>query len=259
MKKFILPILLLLSTNCFAVDTLTNGLILHYKFDEGSGSTTNDFSATNADGTLNGTAGFSTTVPTAITYTNPYSLTLPALGDYVAIPVSSTFDFSFPFSVSTWYRTANVGGNDSGGMIFFRGITGHNNVFISVSNAGTIRFVYRDASDVNKFDITSTAQISNNTWYRITCTYDGTTALIYVNNNVVKTGTGSGFIAALANTGTCRISHSSTTFRLTGFFEDYRVYNRALSQAEVVLLANGGQYYEMNQIYAGQFYQGTIS
>lgn len=77
-----------------------------------------------------------------------------------------------------------------------------------------------------------------NTWTHITCTYDGTTMRMYVNGTDIGTTTLSSFSPNIANP--FRIGAGATegggNFWFPGLIDDVRVYDRALSAAEVATL-----------------------
>ncbi|MBF0217404.1 MAG: LamG domain-containing protein, partial [Candidatus Omnitrophica bacterium] len=97
--------------------------------------------------------------------------------------------------------------------------------FMGTQADGTL-FSYRD---------TAASLTTADTWYNISLTYDGTTLLVYVNNTLVLNQavsmTGMNFDAdvLLGN----RRSDNST---LTGEMKNVRVFNRALSAAEIAAL-----------------------
>jgi hypothetical protein len=80
--------------------------------------------------------------------------------------------------------------------------------------------------------------VSPNVWYYITLSNDGTTSKIYVNGTIVKSENVTGSITT--NTSDIILGRCLTgsLYPLDGKLDDVRIYNRALSDAEVTALYN---------------------
>ena len=78
----------------------------------------------------------------------------------------------------------------------------------------------------NSYD--TTTAINDGTWKFIAITYDGSSLLQYVNATLAKTST-SVTLATTLSHGDIGRSRSSTT----GYYSDFRVYNRALTSTEI--------------------------
>ena len=75
-----------------------------------------------------------------------------------------------------------------------------------------------------------------NTWVHVVVWYDGTTMKFYVNNSMVNSGALGPLNTTL--TGTGYFGTRSGSDSLPGLIDDIRIYNRALSVAEISLLYN---------------------
>jgi len=78
-----------------------------------------------------------------------------------------------------------------------------------------------------------TASLPINTWSHIATTYDGANQRFYVNGILVGTTPGAGSITV--SNGALRIggNNSSTGEFFQGFIDEVRIYNRALSAADI--------------------------
>jgi len=74
------------------------------------------------------------------------------------------------------------------------------------------------------------------TWYYVTCTYDGTTRRIYVDGVEMNSGT----IAAPLSVSAYRIGWTDSSAAVNGTIDEVRVYNRSLSQEEIINDMQGG-------------------
>ena len=77
-----------------------------------------------------------------------------------------------------------------------------------------------------------TASLALNAWTHLAVTYDGSNLRLYVNGTLVRTTAMSGSMAA--STGVLRLGGNSVWGEwFSGLMDDVRIYNRALSTAEV--------------------------
>jgi hypothetical protein len=76
------------------------------------------------------------------------------------------------------------------------------------------------------------ANLALNTWTHLALTYDGATMRIYVNGLLVNSRSASG--AVLTSSGALRIGGNGVWGEyFAGTIDEVRVYNRALTQAEI--------------------------
>jgi hypothetical protein len=84
--------------------TLNDGLVGYWKLDAGSGTTATDSSGYGNNGTLTNGPTWSSTVPSAITFTNPYSLSFDGVNDYVSVGAV----ISPTLTVSAWVKVGTI-------------------------------------------------------------------------------------------------------------------------------------------------------
>ncbi|HLP50638.1 MAG TPA: immunoglobulin domain-containing protein [Chitinophagales bacterium] len=82
----------------------------------------------------------------------------------------------------------------------------------------------------------TTPVLNSSTWYHAVCTYDGATVKIYINGALVLSTAATGNIAN--NTAPLRFgADQSGANTLNGFMDEIRIYNRALTESEIGLVA----------------------
>lgn len=209
--------------------------IAYWKFDDGSGTSPDDSGASNITASfLTPNPSWSTDVPSAITFDDPYSLDFTGSGDGVSIswPAGLNFAATDPRSFSFWYKpTAN---GEAGGTMA-RIISWSSDQFEIAGTDGsnsTHRIAYYDgnwhSTDIN---------LSLGTWYHVTFTYDGTTAKFYIGEELQDEHA----LAGRALSGTMMIGNrvQNPNEGINGLIDDVRVYNYALNSTQVGNLASG--------------------
>jgi len=219
-------------------NNITNGLVAYYPLDEGTGTTTADASVNDNNGTFS---------ESGITWVTPGLLGNSAInadgapGGRISI---GTFDPVGPegeFTLSLWARCVGIG-NVAQGLIGKRDGWGDNDV---------IRFTFAIWSN-NQLNLTSyvdgaysaggviTPYISR--WAHLAATFDDPNVTFYVNGQDVGSGT---LTLGTATDATMTIGNtmsetawpqSPETFN--GDIDEVRIYNRALTQAEIAYLAD---------------------
>ncbi len=150
---------------------------------------------------------------------------LGSTGGYIQASQAGELSFAnlAPFSYSVWLNSGtatnlnliSVGGNNSGGnnAIYTFG----NNLQIDIGGTRT-----------------GTVTWANNIWIHFSATFDGTTVRTFGNGRLNATGTGA---SQTASSSVFQIGLSGRALA----FDDFRIYNRALSIAEVAGVYNESQ------------------
>jgi type II secretory pathway pseudopilin PulG len=233
---------------------VVSGLVGHWKFDEATSTQAYDFSGNGNGGTL--TNGPTRTASSSCKLGN--CLSFDGDNDYVMVgdPASGTLDPTSEYSLSAWLKytiTTSYGfiisksnGGLGGGYELFR-----------KTGSGAIRFSSCDAAGScsgGYFDIFTPLSYNDGSWHHITATAEtNSTAKIYVDGTLVEE---SGTITQdnIANAFNLFIGARSTggSVPFNGSIDDVRVYNRALSAAEVKQLYS-------NRIYTRSFTVDNVS
>ena len=213
--------------------------IAHWTFDEGSGQTAADSAGTN-DGTLGPTTSADAEDPTWACVTGGNALEFDGTDDYVDIPPIG--DGYSAITVSAWMKAKTfasenynpiVARDEAGGTL--------NDVFALmardavVGNEASFR-IYVGAGNT-KVTARSSISLSTDTWYHLVGTYDGAAVRVYLDGiekgNTAQSGTLSTEATRIA---LGRFSNNDYV-NFDGLIDEVRIYDRALSPAEITALA----------------------
>jgi len=220
---------------------INDGMVGYWKFDETaanscSGGTNDvcDSSGYRRDGTWNGTPTSSTTVAN-LNYVNTRSLDFSGSSDYVDVTIPALSDYTYSAWIYTRSFTNGTAGDGSGTYFVDRQTGG--NPLASLKAVGGNFAHQRRANNGGGLGAVSGAAIQLNTWQHVAWGRDnGTEFFIYVNG--VKSSAADA-LGALTPDNPRIGSHQGTGGVHDGYIDDVRIYNRALSAAEVQALANG--------------------
>jgi hypothetical protein len=102
----------------------------------------------------------------------------------------------------------------------------------NVGGAQRLRFRLKTGS-VTTTLVASTGDLQPNTWYHVAATYDGSTMRLYLNGVQVGSTSKTGTIATNATVPVSIGRNPEGSNYLTGTIDDVRIYNRALSSADL--------------------------
>jgi hypothetical protein len=211
-------------------------LIAYWKFDETSGTTA-------ADSTGNGNTG---TLQNGPVWTNGLingALSLDGVNDFL----STTIGQSGPntFTASLWFKTTTTSG---GKLIGFgdqqTGSSAGYDRHLYMNNAGQIYFgCCPGGGGANVHAVNTTASYNDGAWHHAAGMVSSAGMLLYVDG--VLCASNLAVTSAQAFTGYWKIGYDNlvgwpgapTSYYFKGCLDDVRVYNRALSTAEVAALA----------------------
>jgi hypothetical protein len=220
-----------------------SGKVIHYSFN----NTLNDGSGNNLNAVLYGdpltyAADRFGRANQAAVFPGPTNSVI------VGTPSISEKITGFPFSVSLWFKTASVidyqtlvradGGESSSYSGFW--------LQVGVGGEGTLSFSFGDNTSntsSSRNTITTPAVFSADTWYHVAVNVRGANDMEFYINGVKNTAcTYSGDATAMVfnpayTTGLLgNFPGASSSFE--GLMDDYRIYSKTLSQAEVSALYN---------------------
>ena len=219
----------------------TNGLVAAFAFDETNGNVTTarDSSVVARDGTIRQAVRVPGKFGTALSF--------DGVNDWVTVTdvTGSPLDLTTGMTLEAWVNPTQMSGWETI-LMKERGIQGEGLLAYALyahdGAAGTTGAGARPASYLRTDPVASTTDrrvaastgvLPLNTWTHIASTYDGANFRFYVNGVLVGTTAGSGSIN-VAN-GALRIggNNSSLNEFFRGLIDEVRVYNRALSAAEI--------------------------
>jgi hypothetical protein len=225
--------------------TIGTGMVVWYKFDEASGTTAADSSGNNRNGTLTtvggGAGSFSTTHQVG---THAVSLggTSSTVGAYVNVPASlNTMGATTAVTIACWVNVTTA--RNWARVWDFNNTSSTGYMFLTTQEqtSGFVRFAITQTTNANEQQISSASVLATG-WHHIAvvldvgATYTGT---LYIDGAVAGTNTAMSLRpSSIGNTANNWIGRSAFTSDpyLAGLVDDFRVYNRALTAAEITML-----------------------
>ncbi|MFC5270244.1 LamG-like jellyroll fold domain-containing protein [Adhaeribacter terreus] len=206
-------------------------LVGHWEMEETSGTTLNDASSFNNHASTVGN-------PTKVAGVYGQALQLNGSNQYATVPSSASLNASNAVTLAAWIKPEQTG---SAQVILKKGVTGSADGYeLSLTSTSKIMFRYNQVSSGDTYRLLATTlhPTNGNTWMHIAATFDGTTMKIYVDGSLDKTMTLSSPPAINSNNLPLAIGAQSTgNNRFKGAIDDPRVYNVALSAADINALA----------------------
>ena len=216
---------------------VTNGLVGFWSFNgqDVSGATAYDRSGSGNNGTITGATLDSGKVGQALRF-NGASNYLDTNHDY-------SWSNAQPFSMSVWFNTNNPFTNQ---VILSKDTTSNWEYTLRLNANGSLSFHYWNTGGNDEIVVgTDASEIATSTWYHAAVTYDGVSnAYLYLNS--IEKASDATIVDTFQNRAdTTRIGYgyynSGTAYYFNGLLDEVRIYNRALSAAEVKRLYNMGK------------------
>jgi hypothetical protein len=209
--------------------SVSTGLIAHWKFDDGSGGTAADASGQGHPGAL-------TNMNTSTAWVAGHlsgALTFDGTNDYVNI--GSSLSAIGVITVSAWVKPSSIGIDR---QIVSKGYDGTKTQWElkTTTAGGKVSFRYWAPGAVG---VESVHSLTSGVWTHVAGTFDGGTWKIYFNGVLDNQASAGGPVATNRNLciGAVDINGSPGQF-WSGAIDDVRIYNRALTAAEIAVLAH---------------------
>jgi hypothetical protein len=265
-----------LTVNPLPAPNTTSGLVGWWKFDDGSGSSTAADSSSSGDtGTLSGFVdGAFTSMWVPGLFGNAINFDGDVSGlNVVAVPNAgvagpAVLDFSTNgasgspvFSLAAW---VNSPATNRAGAVIARGTGGGGEQYVIEANTPNYRFFVRDIS--NAVYIAQSPIGPNGVWQHLAAVLNATNGYMnfYVNGALAAEAIPPLSLSTNAsiqpmNIGNRQASTNAYGIAFTGLIDDVRVYNRALTSADVNALFSAGAFPEIIAVQsnAPTIYAGT--
>ncbi len=218
-----------LYTTALASDAATTlsrgfGLVGHWKMDDGSGPTAID-STGNADGTLqNGPIWGAGKLCDALDFDGD--------NDHITFPHNADMSLT-SFTLTAWVNTDTVAGGLR--MIFSKGTSANDWNYWLAMIGDEIQFGFYNGSNWPAY--TTSSNLAVDTWYHFAASFDNTTDEIFLYLNGVEVLSDSTTDTPVTNTQAGWIGTDQENKDWNGQIDDVRIYNRALTPAEIRTLA----------------------
>jgi len=222
---------------CLPTDPPTPGPVGWWKLDEGSGNTANDSSASGThDGTITGGASWiaGKIGPYALEFTDGKVLVADAaeLRPLTTVSACAWVNYSETpgYSARVVAKGADTGDSES--------------YALQVDDDDTISWFVRDANH-GLHSVDGTSKIVHNEWIHLAGTYDGAVLKCYFYGQLDSSKDDANVVALLQDTNDLAIGNraDANTRQFEGGVDDVRVYNRALTDAEVAYIGTEGSGY----------------
>jgi hypothetical protein len=205
-------------------------LIGHWKLDEGSGTTTADSSGNSHNGVVSGASWTAGKANGALSFSGA--------GTGVVTPAISLGN---AFSISVWVNPAAL---SQGGYVRIAETRYDRGLYLGVNAAGTkYKFIVNAGVGAGGSCGAAYGCAEGGTitagWHLVTATYDGTAGKLYLDGALVATDTFTAPASANLPLYIGRL-YSTNGYGWNGKMDDIRLYNKALTEAEVAALYNAG-------------------
>ncbi|PPH41195.1 cellulosome enzyme [Rathayibacter sp. AY1E4] len=222
-----------------------DALILQYDFEQGqvSGSTVADLSSKKLDGTVVNSARATYVAgrkagTTAIDL--PGGAADSTSAPYLTVP-NGLFQGVTQTTVSAWTKWSGTGGFQ---WLWCLGISPDAaSAFAPSFDGGSARAIIKQLKDGGETGVSSSSPLQKDQWVNVTATMDGTTVTLYLNGLQVATAPASVdlakqlYSASASKSGNIGRALWNVHPYFDGAIDDFRVYNRALTAAQVRGLA----------------------
>jgi hypothetical protein len=218
-RRYAILLLCFLAAFTSPVAAQTSSLVAAYSFNEGAG-------ASSADVSGNGYAANLISGPAWVTGHTGSALSFNGTSSYASTKLVTHLS---SWTVSTWVRSPAAPGSGASSGPIHREANYHINW--NHSNAA-----FRGAAGVRVKGVwypASFGALAANTWYYLAATYDGETLKSYTNGVLVTSNTAPSGPADSDPNPLTIAKHATVKQFFRGTVDDVRIYNRALTQAEI--------------------------
>ena len=211
-------------------------LIGFWPMDEGSNSIAYDYSGTNATGSWYGTMAGTGGTYYSPGHVGPYTGAFDGTSTYVGnVANNSAFTLTNGVTMVAWIKLSGLGVDQK--IISKR----PSYVLTVYSNNIPETEIFIGGSSQDTRSASGGTVLTTGVWYQIAGTYDGSTIKTYVNGALDRQVSASGIMSATTYAIDVGKTADGTANYFNGLIDDARIYNRALTAAQLAALYNGGK------------------
>lgn len=210
------------------------GMIGSWPLNEGSGSVAYDQSGYANNGTWSGTQMGTGGTFYATGYNQSYAGYFDGSTDYLTAPSSSNYALSGNFTISFWAKGTSTSAREYALSI---GAQPQNMDFDFNDSVGL--YLYWNGGGGNAILIGSPGTYSNANWHQVAVERQGSSLILYIDGQSLGTANYSGTIGG--NHPVTIGKNPIVADNWTGLIDDVRIYNRALSAAQIAAMYAGGK------------------
>ena len=197
------------------------GLVAAYSFNEGTGTTVADASGTGNTGTISGATW---------TASGKFggALSFDGVDDWVTVNDAPVLDLTTGMTIEAWVTSTALNGWET---VIFKEMPGDHAYVLYAAGDSTVPIAgIRRNGTIHAVSATSAMPVG--TWVHLAVTYDGANLGLYVNGTLVRTTAVTGPIDVTQ--GPLRLGGNSVWAEwFNGLIDEVRIYNRALTAAEI--------------------------
>jgi hypothetical protein len=209
----------------------SSGLVAHWRFDEGTGTTLADATGNGNTGAARGGPIWTTGFPAA-KFSNPGALVLDGEDDYVEVAIKSIPTNEATKTLSLWFKASNPTAIPIRNLVALINDTTDVGIQLGLDQGRVAAWFYGAAMPL----VNASAPVDGN-WHHAAYVFDGNVHRIYVDGARMASA------PAIPKTGTMNRARLGTyqvpDEMFAGTIDDVRIYARALGDAEVAALWNG--------------------
>lgn len=204
------------------------GLVGNWKLNEASGTTAADSSGNMLDGTY--TSGPILAQAGPYPGAGQYASSFDGSNDYVSGATATNYPLTNSYSIAGWvYLNAHV---DNAAMLENGSST--DSCSLAFSSTGQVRFMGRASGGLQSHLTTTTLGLRK--WTHVVGTYDGATFRVYIDGQLASSASNAFTLVTPSGVLTLGASLQASDEFFNGRLQDVRLYNRAISAAEIAAI-----------------------
>jgi len=173
--------------------------------------------------------------------------------------IANNLGFDVNVSVAGWVKLSVLPTGPHFAVVDISNLSHIVDMCIRVFSASIV--LNRRKNGVGEEEAVYTFAVATGVWYHFVGTYDGANLRLYV-NGVLRAGptaaSGNGSVSGFDGFKISGLVEYDTLMNLSGIFDEWGVWNRALIQQEITDLYNGGEGQTMTELVAGARSHGFI-